>query len=76
MTVVHSYQFIVVWKVAHLRSCSSKACNEVVRGDMGIDTLRSRKDKAKLKWWYKLAFMPEDRYPKQLLVGSGIYKAS
>ena len=23
-------------------------------------------DKAKLKWWYKLVCMPEDRYPKQL----------
>ena len=33
---------------------------------MGIDTLRSCRDKAKLKWWYKLASMPENRYPKQL----------
>ena len=23
--------------------------------------------KAKLKWWYKLVTMPEDRYPKMLL---------
>ena len=45
---------------------SSRTCNEAVRGDMGLDTLKSRRDKAKLKWWYKLAFMPEDRYPKQL----------
>ena len=36
------------------------------RGDMGLDTLQSRRDRAKLKWWYKLATMPEDRYPKQL----------
>ena len=34
--------------------CSSKTCNEAVRGDLGIDTLQSRMDKAKLKWWYKL----------------------
>ena len=46
--------------------CSSKTCNEAVRGDMGLDTLQSRKDRAKLKWWYKLATLPEDRYPKQL----------
>ena len=45
---------------------SSKACNEAVRGDMGLDTLQSRRDRAKLKWWYKLATLPEDRYPKQL----------
>ena len=46
--------------------CSSKTCNEAVRGDLGIDTLQSRMDKAKLKWWYKLVTMPEDRYPKKL----------
>ena len=46
--------------------CSSKTCNEAVRGDMGLETLKSRRDKAKLKWLYKLATMPQDRYPKQL----------
>ena len=45
---------------------SSRTCSEAVRGDMDIGTLRSRRDKAKLKWCYKLAFMTEDRYPKQL----------
>ena len=43
--------------------CSSKTCNETVKGDMGLDTLQSCRDRAKLKWWYTL---PEDRYPKQL----------
>ena len=33
---------------------------------MEIETLKSRRDRAKLKWWYKLATMPEDRFPKQL----------
>ena len=32
--------------------CSSKTCNEAVWGDLGIDTLQGRRDKAKLKWWY------------------------
>ena len=27
---------------------------------MGLETLKSR------KWWYKIATMPEDRFPKQL----------
>ena len=49
-----------------LGCCSSKTCNEAVRGDLGIDTLQGRRDKAKLKWWYKLVTMPEDRYPKKL----------
>ena len=31
-----------------------------------VDILRSRRDKAKLKWCYKLASMPENIYPKQL----------
>ena len=50
----------------NILGCSSKTCNEAVRGDMGLETLKSRKDKAKLKWWYKLETMPQDRYPKLL----------
>ena len=37
--------------------CSSRTCNEAVRGDMGLDSLQSCRDKTKLKWWYKLACM-------------------
>ena len=33
---------------------------------MGLEILKSRRDRANLKWWYKLAAMPEDRFPKQL----------
>ena len=32
----------------------------------GLDTLQSHRDREKLKWWYKLVTLPEDRYPKQL----------
>ena len=46
---------------------SSKTCNEAVRGDMGLDTLQSRRDRAKLKWWYKLATLLEDRYTTKQL---------
>ena len=35
---------------------------KLVTIDMGFETLKSRRD----KWWYKLATMPQDRYPKQL----------
>ena len=41
---------------------SSRTCNEAVRGDMGLDSLQGRRDKAKLKWSYKVATMPEHRY--------------
>ena len=29
---------------------------------MGLDSLQGCRDKIKLKWWYKLAFMAGDRY--------------
>ena len=35
-------------------------CNKAVGGDMGLDTLQSRRDRAKLKWCYKLATLLED----------------
>ena len=40
-------------------------CNKTVREDMGLDSLQSRRDRAKFKWWYKLAKLAEVRYPKQ-----------
>ena len=43
---------------------------------MGLETLKSRRDRAKLKWWYKLATMPEESVrigsPSSYLVRSGI----
>ena len=33
---------------------------------MGLETLKSQRDTARLKWWYKLATMPDNRFPKQL----------
>ena len=63
---VGSFESIILDRHKRILECSSKTCNEAVRGDMGLDTLRSRKNRAKLKWWYKLATLPEDRYPKQL----------
>ena len=64
----NALESIILGGAKKILGCSSRMCNEAVRGDMGIDTLRSCRDKAKLKWWYKLAFMSEDRY----LVRSGI----
>ena len=60
-----SLESIILDGAKRILGCSSKTCNEAVRGDMGLDTLQSRRDRAKLKWWYKLATLPEDRYPKQ-----------
>ena len=62
-----SLESIILDGAKRILGCSSKTCNEAVRGDMGLDTLQSRWDRAKLKWWYKLVTLPENRYPKQLL---------
>ena len=63
----------IILKVAKkILGCSSKTCNEAVRGDMGLETLKGRRDKAKLNWWYKLVRMPSSRYAKQLFVRNGM----
>ena len=31
--------------------CSSRSCNEAVRGARGLDSLSSRWARAKVKWW-------------------------
>ena len=44
--------------------CSSKTCNESVWDDIGLETLKSRREKLE---WYKVCRLPYNRYPKQLL---------
>ena len=61
-----SLESIIIDGAKRILGCSSKTCNETVIGDMGLDTLQGRRDRAKLKWWYQLATLLEDRYPKQL----------
>ena len=68
----NALESVVLGGAKKILGCSSKTCNEAVRGDMGLETLKSRRDKAKLKWWYKLATVPQDRYPKQFSVRSGM----
>ena len=47
-----SLESIILDGAKRILGCSSKTCNEAVRGDMGLDTLQNRKDRAKLKWWH------------------------
>ena len=61
-----SLESIILDGAKRILGCSSKTCNEAVRGDMGLNTLQSRRDREKLKWWHKLATLPDDGYPKQL----------
>ena len=53
----NALESVILVGTKKILGCSSRTCNEAIRGDMG---LRSCRDKAKLKWWYS---MPEDRYP-------------
>ena len=59
---------IMIGGAKRILGCSSRTCNEAVRGDMGLDSLQGRRDKAKLKWWYKVATMPEHRYSRKIFV--------
>ena len=67
-----SLESIILDGAKRILGYSSKTCNEAVRGDMGLDTLQSRRDRAKLKWWYKLATLHEDRTQSSCLIRSGI----
>ena len=67
-----SLESIILEGAKRILGCSSKTCNEAVRGDMGLDTLQSCRDRAKLKWWYKLATLPEDGTLNNCLIRNGI----
>ena len=42
-------------------------CNEAVRGDMELESLKGRRDRCKLKWWYKFNNFDAEKYPRLLL---------
>ena len=63
---------VVLGGAKRILGCSSRTCNEAVKGDMGLESLQSRRDKAKFKRWYKLAGMEGDRYPHKLSGRFGI----
>ena len=69
-----SLESIILDRAKQILGCCSKTCNEAVRGDMGLDTLQSRRDRAKFKWWYKLATLHCLRIGTQssCLIRSGI----
>ena len=56
---IGSLESIILYGTKWILGCS-KTCNEAVRSDMGLDTLQSHRDRVKLKWWYKLAALPDD----------------
>ena len=62
-TQAAALESVVLGGVDRILDCSSRTCNEAIRGDMGLESLQSCRDKAKLKWWYILVCMEGDKYP-------------
>ena len=69
----NALESVILGGARTILGCSSRTCNEAVRGDMGLDTLRSCRNKAKLKWWYKLVSLTEDRYPRYIHTYTYVY---
>ena len=47
--------------------CSSKTCNEAVRGGVwGENLLKGRRHRCKLKWCYKVSNLHDERYSSLL----------
>ena len=65
---VAALESVMIGGAKRILGCSSRTCNEAVRGDMGLDSLQGRRDTAKLKGWYNVATMPEHRYSRKLFV--------
>ena len=62
-----SLESIQVEAAKKILGCSSKTCNEAVRGDMGLESLKARRDRCKIKWWCKVNNLDDERYPRLLL---------
>ena len=52
----------------YILGCSVTTCDEPVRADLGLETLKSRRDFRKLKWYRKIKQMNNQRLPSKLLI--------
>ena len=48
-TQTSALESILLGEAKKIFGCSSRTCNEAVRGDMGLETLKNHRDKAELK---------------------------
>ena len=44
----NALESVILGRAKKIHGCSSKACNEAVRGDMGLETLKSGRYKVKM----------------------------
>ena len=52
----------------YILGCSVTTCDEPVREDLGLETLKCRRDFRRLKWYRKVMCMNSNRLPIQLLL--------
>ena len=62
-----SLESIQLGAAKKILGCSCNTCNEAVRGEIGLESLKGRRDRCKLKWWYKVNNLDTERYPRLLL---------
>ena len=60
----NALESVVLGGAEKVLGCSSKTCNEAVKGGMGLETLKSRRDKVVVYTSQQQCL--QDRYPKQL----------
>ena len=49
-----SLESVMLGGAQSILGCSSKTCNAAIRRDIGLETLQGCRDKARLRWWYRL----------------------
>ena len=58
---------ILLYSCKYNLGCSVATYNEPVRTDLGLETLKYRRDFHKLKWYCKVTRMSDERLPFKLL---------
>ena len=59
-------EFIQTCACKYILGCSVTTCDEPVHVDLGLESLKYRRDFRKLKWYCKIMCMNEERLPLKL----------
>ena len=58
---------IQLWVCKYTLGCSLTTCDEPAQADLGLQTLKSRRDFHKLKWYHKVMHLLDIRLSAMLL---------
>ena len=61
-----SFEKLQVQMGRRILRCGLRTNNEVVRGELGWETLKARRDELRLRYWRRLTEMTSERIPKIL----------